>query len=693
MKDDVLIKNKLHNIKDSVILKGIKYYNIPCAFDIETSSFFRWYNGEKDKCATMYIWMFGIEDLIIIGRVWDEYLLLCEWIRDILKTSDKCRLIVYVHNLGYEFQFIRKRIKWYKVFSLSKYKPVYAITNTGIEYRCSYILSGYSLAKLGDELNIFKIKKLVGNLDYSLIRHSGTPLTEKEMMYCINDVKVVLAYILETIINDGNITKIPLTKTGYVRQYCRLKCWGDRKKEPYKRLEYSQIMESLTIELDEYKQLKRAFQGGFTHCNPFYSGKIVKNVTSFDFVSSYPAVMLAEKYPMSKGKIVGIKSKDDFNEYIKYYCCIFDVEFINLQSQLFHDNYISSSRSWMLKGAIINNGRVVSAGRLCTTITEQDYLIIRKYYTWEHMKIGNFRIYKKGYLPTDFVKAIIKLYQDKTQLKGVEGKEIEYLKSKEMLNSCYGMTVTDIVRQDIVYDNDWVDFDITNCDEQQKISKYNNNRSRFLFYPWGIYVTAYARRNLFTGITELGEDYIYSDTDSVKCKNVEAHESYFRKYNELIREQLKKAMEYHGISYNEILPTTKEGKIKELGIWELDGIYSRFKTLGAKRYLVEYNDSKQINITVSGLNKKVTVPYLTKEYIDVFEAFKDGMYVPAGYTGKNTHTYINERKKGVICDYLGNVGEYDELSSVHLEAADYSLSLAREYVDYIKVISTSEFSD
>ena len=47
-------------------------------------------------------------------------------------------------------------------------------------------------------------------------------------------------------------------------------------------------------------------------------------------------------------------------------------------------------------------------------------------YKWEKIRIYNFRRYKKDYLPTDFVKAILKLYRDKTTLKDVTGKEIQY---------------------------------------------------------------------------------------------------------------------------------------------------------------------------------------------------------------------------------------------------------------------------
>lgn len=690
--------------------KKTRYFNVPSAFDIETSSFFRLTGKKPEKTAIMYEWTFGLYGAVIIGREWCEFISMLETLSNELKLTDKKRLIIYVHNLAYEFQFMRKWFTWDKVFSIDNRKPIYAITTSGIEFRCSYLLSGYSLAKLGDELRTYQVKKLVGALDYEKIRHSKTPLTVTETAYCVNDVKVVMAYIAERMEQDGEISRIPLTKTGYVRNYCRNSCFyepGVSRKKSFKRSKYMEIMKGLRLNPDEYKQLKRAFQGGFTHANPFYSGKVVSGVTSFDFTSSYPCVMVAEKFPMSSSECVEITSKEELNKNLKLYCCLFDVEFEGLQSRLWFDSYISLSRCWGVKKTVVNNGRVVSAAHLFTTVTEQDFKIIKQFYTWDHLKIGTFRRYKKDYLPTDFVKAILKLYEDKTTLKGVEGKEIEYLKSKEMLNSCYGMAVTDIVRSEIVYSNDdWQPPETP--DFESAIKDYNSSRSRFLFYPWGVWVTAYARRNLFTGICEFASDYVYSDTDSVKVLNAENHMDYIRRYNETIRAQLVRAMDYHGLNHDAIEPETVEHVKKCLGVWDFDGHYNRFKTLGAKRYLVEYSHDERnsfkkrgtVALTVSGLSKKDAIFYLTNgwaftienktEIRNPFERFNNELYIPPDYTGKNTHTYIDEQRSGTVVDYLGVPGKYDERSGVHLEKSDYSLKISREYLDYLLNIETIE---
>ena len=115
---------------------------------------------------------------------------------------------------------------------------------------------------------------MTGDLDYSLIRHSETPMTKKELHYLENDIRVVMSYIQEKIESEGDLSKIPYTNTGYVRRFCKNKCLyadGKHKKNNNQYNKYRQLMKNLTLSSKEYKQAKRAFQGGFTHCSPYYS--------------------------------------------------------------------------------------------------------------------------------------------------------------------------------------------------------------------------------------------------------------------------------------------------------------------------------------------------------------------------------------------------------------------------------------
>ena len=668
--------------------KQIEYLNMPISFDIETSSFYE----NEEKRAIMYEFTFSINGQIIIGRKWEEFIYILNSISEYYKTHKNRRVIIWVHNLSYEFQFIRKLINWEKVFSLETRKVCYALSDIGIEFRCTYILSGRSLESVGNNLQNYRVSKKVGDLDYTKIRHSKTKLTDKEIGYCINDVQVVCAYIQECIERDGNISLIPLTKTGYVRRYIKKQVIGSGKT---KNIKNRRLFKDLTLTVDEYRQLKRAFQGGFTHANPFYSNKIIKNVSSYDFTSSYPYVMLSEKFPMSPAELIELENTEQLEKNLNLYCCLFDVEIYGLESKFMFENYLSESHCYGLKNAVINNGRIVSADHLYTTITEQDFMILQYGYNWESLGIANFRRYKRDYLPKEFVIAILNLYRDKTSLKGVKGYEIDYMLSKEMINSCYGMTVTDISRDEIIYkDGMW---DIEQADIEKDIEKYNKSNARFLFYPWGVWITAYARRNLFSGIYNCAEDYIYSDTDSIKIINRDKHINYIDKYDSMVHDKLYAAMLHHSLDIELTAPETKEGIKKPIGVWDYEGTYKRFKTLGAKRYLVEFETNNKVPeymLTVSGLSKTNAIDYLTgyaPAKKDPFMYFNEDMYIPKGYTGKMTHTYIDDEITGTVIDYTGLESEYSELSSVHLEDADYSLSLSYAYRQFLYSIEEGVF--
>lgn len=674
--------NKLNDIICEVefIKKGrtLKYANVASVFDIEATSFYK----EKVKQCCMYAWVFGINGRCIRGRTWSEFIDVIDEVVKAYELSLNNRLIVYVHNLSYEFQWFKKYFEWETVFSLDTRKPVYAVTKNGIEFRCSYILSGYSLEKLGENLTKYTVSKAVGDLDYSLIRHNRTPLTEKEWGYILRDGQVVMAHIQEEIERLGDITKLPLTKTGYVRELCKERCLkGDN------RWDYTKLMKVLKIDEDDYKQLKRAYTGGFTHANANYVDKVIKNVHSFDFSSSYPAVMLSEKYPMSKPFRVVIKNEEDFIRKLRAYCCMFECTFYNIRSIVNFENYISKSRCNKIENYILNNGRVVEADTLSITLTEQDFFIILKMYQWDSIEISNMKCFYANYLPKDFIMTILELYKDKTELKGVEGKEVEYLVSKGMINSCYGMCVTDPCRDEILYNDDVWSFN--KADVTTLLEKYNKNNQRVLYYPWGVWVTAYARRNLFTGILEFRDDYIYSDTDSIKVINVDKHRDYIEKYNKTVTEKIKKCLDYYEIPEAMARPKTKKGIIKPMGVWDYEGMYTRFKTLGAKRYLTEQDGD--VAITIAGVSKSAGIKYLKHTYgnnTNIFREFKEDLYFPAFYdldgkeengSGKLCHTYIDTYMEGEIIDYMGNKWIYNEQSGVHMENTDYTLSLDEEF--------------
>ena len=733
---EILIKNK------------VEYFNVPASFDIETSS----WSDNDNHYATMYIWQFGLNGSVIYGRTWREFESFLTALFEMLALGSKRRLIVYVHNLSYEFHWIRKYFEWEKVFAIKKRRPVYALTE-GIEFRCSYFLSNYSLAYIGDELlQVYPIKKLVGALDYSKKRHSATPLSPAELAYCVNDVKVVMSYIQEKIEYDGSILEIPLTNTGYVRNYCRNQCFTEglsQLSEPEARkirLSYASIMKSLQVsDADEYNQLKRAFMGGFTHANVMYVNQVLYDVGSADLTSSYPYTIVAQYFPMTRFIYLGtISDPVFFQKLLNTRCCIFDIEFENLMPKVEFENIISYSRCWNATGVKLNNGRVISAQRISTTLTELDFENVLRFYQWSSIKVVNMRVANRGYLPKALIMAVLQLYEDKTKLKGISGKETEYLVAKGMINAAFGMMVMAIVRGEYAYDDSkgWLEFE---SNIQEQLDKYNHSFNRFLYYGWGVWVTAHARHNLFSAIYEFGADYIYADTDSIKGINFDEHADYFTRYNNAVFDSLVRMCGALHIPFDKVRPRTNKGVSKMIGVWDREEDYSIFKTAGAKRYIYEYKSTGIINMTVSGVNKKFAMPYLLYTYgggnteeigwacqqyllsndvsynhaiepfialsrlayqgdsdamsflqslplnhIPVFAYFGEGLYIPPNHTGKQTLDYLDGGCRGICIDYLGVPALIEEASGVYMEPQHYLMSQTQDYIDLIQGVQHVE---
>jgi len=668
--------------------KKIVYMNEPCAFDIETSST---YSDDK-KVAFMYIWQLGIgvNNTVFYGRTWDDLLDTLEIISEHYSLDEDRRMIVYVHNLGYEFQFMRKYFEWVNVFAVSERKPVKALCSLGIEFRDSYILSGYSLENTAKNLTKHNVKKMVGDLDYSKIRHHLTPLTKKEMLYCENDIHVITAYIDEQIEQYIDISKIPLTNTGRVRQYVKNNCYQEskshKKTSKTKYIKYRKIMNDLTLNKPQYIQLKRAFMGGFTHSNPDKTNKVLTDVDSVDLTSSYPTVMLSDKFPMSRGKPIEIKSIDHLKSLMVYNCIVFDVAFKNLDNKIGYESYLSDSKCYDTLNKVVNNGRIYKADELSTTITCIDFKIIEQVYSWDNIKISNTVIFRKNYLPKDIIESVLNLYEKKTTLKDVKGSEVEYLLSKGMLNSVYGMCVTDFVKDDHTYVDEW---SVDPVDINEKIVDYNKSKSRFLYYPWGVFITAYARRNLWSAIISIGEDYIYSDTDSVKMLNYKKHKPYVENYNINVTKKLSEMMKYYNLDVKRLMPKTIKGVDKPLGVWDYEGHYTHFKTLGAKRYL--YKEGEKFVLTVAGLSKQNGVNYMIEKSggsaLDVMDIFDDNLHIPSDKTGKMTHTYLDNENEFMIKDFGGVQTRVETKTGVHLESCDFTLSISKQYGDFLKMLS------
>ena len=75
-------------------------------------------------------------------------------------------------------------------------------------------------------------------------------------------------------------------------------------------------------------------------------------------------------------------------------------------------------------------------------------------------------------------------------------------------------------------------------------------------------------------------------------------------------EKMTAVCEFYKLNVDLLEPKTIEGIPKMLGVWDFEGTYKHFKTLGAKRYLL--NDGNRLELTVAGLSKQNGINYMKK---------------------------------------------------------------------------------
>lgn len=635
--------------------KRVNYVDIVTAFDIETSKI-ETPNGPQ---AFMYVWQWQIGlDITIVGRTWDEFLQCVEKLKSALPSNTT--LVVYVHNLSYEFQFLRTvyEFKTEDVFALTSRKVLKCTMFDGLlEFRCSYIHSNMGLAVYTAKMGAYHSKK-VGDLDYNVVRYPYTPLTPTEIGYCVNDVRgLVEALIIEMEHDGDNLYSIPLTSTGYVRRDTKAAVRQERR----------EIAKQIAPDMEVYTMLREAFRGGNCHANRFYADKILENVSSADRSSSYPDVLCNCKFPVTRFER---EPEHDFKAVntLMLKCgraLLFRVALYNvrLREWWWGCPYLAKDKCKRVEGGKIDNGRILEAEYIETTVTDVDWRIILEEYDFDDVGIYDLYSARYGYLPRPIIQTNIKYYRLKTELKNVEGQELLYLKSKNKLNSIYGMMAQNPVKEDVLFIDGAFVVD-PEADKEQLLIE--SNKKAFLAYQWGVWCTAWARYRLEEGIRLAGDAFVYADTDSVKyIGNVS-----FAAYN---RQRIKESKAAGAFAKD------PKGNMHYMGVYEQEPGYDRFVTLGAKKYCVEQHG--KVHCTVSGVSKRDGGPEL--ERAGGITAFKRGfVFRDAG----GTESIYNDETNMVIT--MPNGQPLHIGPNVVIRDSTYTLGVSAEYAKILEEYET-----
>lgn len=684
-----------------------QYMALTTAFDIETT-----YLTDIQE-SIMYIWQFQLgEELTVIGRTWSEFRQFIKKLKEALPPERW--LVCYIHNASFEIQFLKSiyPLSPSEVFAIASRKVLKFDMFGFIEARCSQKLSNMSLGAFTSKMQVKHIKLSGEEFNYDKLRFPWTKLSKRELQYCINDVQGLVEAVNKTMERDGDtLATIPLTSTGYVRREVKHAMRNSGKHHNW--------IKSILPNYELYKRLEEAIRGGDTHANRFFTTEgdsnapgsdTIRNVHSADRSSSYPACMCNCKFPMSK--FTKIAECDLNSEYIgrckniRNKALLLVVEFTNirLKNPYYPSPYLTVDKSRRLEGEVLvseqrkngkiknyyweDNGRILRARFLETTITDVDLDIIASIYQWDTIKIIEGYYASYDYLPEPITDLVKKYYREKTELKGVEGKELYYDKQKALLNSIFGMFCQKPVKRQPVFSmsGDW-DEDMTKSEEELL---QESNKKAFVAFQWACWVTAWARYHLFLAVQLVentpGANFVYCDTDSVKYIG----EVDFSSYNKERIEECKKTGAF---------ATDPKGVTHYMGVYESEDdpatgyAYAEFRTLGAKKYayrkhLVEAREKtlkigdkeyKYLEIgkgasyvTVSGVNKKLGGIELDEH--EGLESFKEGFtFVKAGGT-ESVYSDTPSRKW-----YVKGKHKCEITSNVSILPSVYTLGISGEY--------------
>lgn len=446
--------------------------DVPMCFDTETTKITEIKKMGDVEVETIhsFIYMFQLQfgDITIISRVKDLMMDIFAHINDMYanpfdpKLSK--RVFCAIANLKFEWSFLCKdfmelRNRW----NMEPNAKIYTgqMQPLTVDLGCITLIdivkmTNSSLAKIGKDYCFTRKKS--GDLDYNKIRNSMTPMTIREMGYCINDVIVgaeFMMYIHENYTSKGK--KIPTTATAIPRTMMKEEAY-EKQNGSYV---YSDMLENVKIgfpaKYSEYEFLMNyLFRGGYTHGNAFHVAEILHNVEHVDYTSDYPACLLQHRYPTTfetdfiiynKKKIniqkfsceQGVRALLRHEDDLAFYC---KAHFTNLSATTDHSIESDSKCVEISDDAVVDNGRVLKAESMTVMITEQDFEIYSKFYTWKNLEITDLHVGFKTPLPMYVIHAIVTSYVAKKRLKD---QGLSYAAEKALLNSVYGCTVQRII--------------------------------------------------------------------------------------------------------------------------------------------------------------------------------------------------------------------------------------------------------
>lgn len=569
--------------------KITKYAVKHICLDTETSHI-------TNTCAWVYQWAVKFGGLYVYGRKPSEIIDFMRKVAEHYGLNEEKKIVLYIHNAAYDLEYIKLFLRQYDPTAEFLAVDAHAIIQCdvlGFKILCSYKLTNMSLEALADNYAETYVKA-VGEIDYNIVRYQDSELTENDWFYMFSDVAAQDDGIKGYLKMQGYkyAYQAPITSTGFVRANCRKAAKADE----HWRGEFS----ASRLDLEQYNLCRQCFMGGVCIASFMYSGQTVRSdkLKHKDFTSSYPARQTLDYFPDGAPSWYGdVETMQELDELCATYCCIFVLTLENVHIKKgVTAPCIPSSKCIHKENELKLNGKIVYADTLTMVVCELDWKWIQKQYDFDAIAIDKMLIFERGQMPEWLKNEVFEYFQNKCTLKGVN--DLLYAKSKNMLNSVYGMTATAIIRDSYKMNDDYIltkqaqDDD----DKESALNKYYRSYNNFMPYQYAIYTTAHARDALFTMIECVGYDnFLYCDTDSVFY--IETHENKPRMdaYAEQCRKRATDGGAYVGNKF--LGEPTDEPPLRA------------FRAIHSKCYAMEEMNKHgeyELNVVIAGIPKQAT---------------------------------------------------------------------------------------
>ena len=692
-----------HEFNESMFPEGrnykkSNYLDIGSGFDIETTNF----DIDGKHYATMYCWQWSFDELTVIGRTWAEFREFFARIVKFYKPEKKRKLLVFIHNLPFEFSFIRKQFDSLDHVLAKTKREIMTFTADFVEFRDSLILTRFGLARMAKNYKL-GIEKLKGDLDYNLVRISSdeyqTPMEWKEIAYCINDVQILQKFFHKYIKTEflRNGYKIPLTQTAIPRSAMKRAL---RKKGKEYVNKYRDFIKRCFPDAELYQYERRyAFRGGYTHSNNLVINNTILSdvddeMAGFDRKSSYPSEILHKKHPTQ----YFFESSDWFYLHALEPESFFDdIGFLgvfkikNITAKYPHSIESKHKLIDWDEGTIFDNGRVMKSPEIMTMLTENDWLNYLDFYDFkmEDVECVWIMTTRKEYLPEFIIRETYSYFKAKETL---PKDSLEYARSKEKLNSIFGMMATGLSESDYIFYNGelYLSDDETLPDDirQEPRSYESLIKNCFLLPMWSVSIAAGARRELLKFLIMTSPyDSLYCDTDSSKMRNYKKYLPQIEEYNRHQHELNVAASKRWNLDLD---------FIKDLGKFMKEDEYLKFRTLGCKRYLYQTKEDLQnhkeseIHAVVAGMERGSFLNWCEVNHKDPFESFQDKLYLNPEFSRKITTAYTDSEFEFELTDYTGHTTTIHEKSCCALYAIPFSMKMDPNFLVLVALLKKKE---